>query len=241
MILLYLLASSNPFLSSYNQSDLFGKCIFLSLFALSIISWSLLIYKLWRARSMRKNSLITQHYFRESRDYPLALKFGSPKGSNINPFLEIYQTLKQGAMEYINKNQEFTEDRTTLSNADIEALGMRADHTISSLLKSLEDKLFILATVVGLAPLLGLLGTVWGILITLGELHAHHSVSNEAMLGGLSMALGTTVLGLLVAIPALVGYNAIKAQLRNLQLEMEGFSSDVLSAIELHYRSVEVR
>jgi biopolymer transport protein TolQ len=56
------------------------------------------------------------------------------------------------------------------------------------------------------------------------------------MLGGLSMALATTVLGLLVAIPALVGHSYLKNAERETRRDMETFSHTLLAAIELQYR-----
>ena len=59
---------------------------------------------------------------------------------------------------------------------------------------------------------MGLLGTVWGILVTFSGLQSNGlSSANSSVLSGLSMALGTTVFGLVVAIPALVGYNYLKS------------------------------
>jgi biopolymer transport protein TolQ len=59
------------------------------------------------------------------------------------------------------------------------------------------------------------------------------------VLGGLSLALATTVLGLLDAIPALIGYNYLKNTIRDFTTEMEGFSNEILAAVELQYRKVE--
>jgi biopolymer transport protein TolQ len=56
------------------------------------------------------------------------------------------------------------------------------------------------------------------------------------MLSGLSMALATTVLGLLVAIPALIGHGYLKNKERETRQDMETFSHTLLAAIELQYR-----
>lgn len=59
------------------------------------------------------------------------------------------------------------------------------------------------------------------------------------MLSGLSMALATTVIGLVVAIPAIVGYNYLKNAGREYRREMEDFSQLLLASIELQYRKPE--
>ena len=64
--------------------------------------------------------------------------------------------------------------------------------------------------------------------------------SNAQVLGGLSLALTTTVIGLLNAIPALVGYNYLKNNIAEFDHEMERFATEVLSTLNMHYRTVEV-
>jgi biopolymer transport protein TolQ len=105
----------------------------------------------------------------------------------------------------------------------------------------LEKDLFILSTSVTLAPFLGLLGTVWGILVTFSELQAGSSAgSNTAIIGGLSTALSTTVLGLVIAIPALIAYNYLKNNLRMFTSDMEDFLHNLISTLELQYRKVDI-
>ena len=112
--------------------------------------------------------------------------------------------------------------------------------TMSSHLRKLEKNLFVLSTVVTLAPFLGLLGTVWGILLTFSQLQEKGAAVNSAgMLNGLSLALATTVVGLVVAIPSLVGYNYLKNKLKEYRKEAEDFSHTLLTTIEFHYRKPE--
>ena len=98
-------------------------------------------------------------------------------------------------------------DAARLSSADLELIATQTAAAASAQGKTLDKNLFILSTVVTLGPFLGLLGTVWGILLTFSQLSHGFSTSNTTMLTGLSMALATTVIGLVIAIPALVGYN----------------------------------
>ena len=142
----------------------------------------------------------------------------------------------------LNKNLFFAKqaakDQTVyLSPADLELIESYGSTKISSQMKILDKNLFILSTIATLAPFLGLLGTVWGILITFAQLHQGASASsNSVMLGGLSTALATTVLGLVIAIPALVSYNYLKNTTKKLSSDMEDFLSDLLSTLELQYR-----
>lgn len=236
-----MLLAANPFISSYIQSDWFGKSIFWGLFLLSVATWSILLHKIWLFAQVRKASREFIALFSESE--PLALQFCRPLKSSSpfevpHPFFEIYKVFKQYTLKLINRNHSFApESETTLSEADLGLLEMQVQTAVASHAKQLEQNLFILSTAVSLAPFLGLLGTVWGILLTFSQLQTKGiSMSSASMLSGLSLALATTVFGLIVAIPALVGYNVLKSRGRAYAREMEAFSHLLLTSIELHYR-----
>ena len=103
----------------------------------------------------------------------------------------------------------------------------------------MEKNLYILSTIVTLAPFLGLLGTVWGILVSFSDLQG--GVQSQMVLGGLSLALTTTVLGLIIAIPALIGNNYLRNAIKVIQNDMESFSNDVMASVELQYRQVDAK
>lgn len=232
-----LLLSSNPFYRAYYSADILGKLIFLSLIFLSICCWSLLIYKVWTTQSAKKASSNFFEVFNKNRANPLKITYKNV--NNLNPFFDLYQTLKKQTIDLLNKNHHFSES-SFLSPADINLIESHLMAKISWLTKKLDENLFFLSIIVGLAPLLGLLGTVWGILTTFSELNSHAAGGgNQAMLSGLSLALTTTVLGLLNAIPALIGYNVLKSRIHNIEVDMEGFSTEILACVEMQYRKVD--
>ena len=97
----------------------------------------------------------------------------------------------------------------------------------------LEKGLPILATVAGVAPMLGFLGTVTGMVsafMTLQELQGAATPSDLA--GGIWEALITTVFGLIVGIIALIFYNRFLSLINKVVTEMEMVSSDVVDVIE---------
>lgn len=234
-----LLAAGNPFISSYLQSDWFGKGIFWALFILSALSWALLAYKMWAASQIKRLSNEFASQFDESSDL-LGLQFSPQKGALAelpHPFFEIYKSLKKNTLQIVNRNHYLASDakeRIFLSQADLDLIAANTYSTIAMQHKLLEKNLFILSTIVTLGPFLGLLGTVWGILLTFSELQG--APGNASMLSGLSMALATTVVGLIVAIPALIGYNYLKNRNKEYSRDMEHFSDLLLTNIELKYR-----
>lgn len=239
------LATMNAFVTAYSQSDFFGKLIILSLVSLSIICWIVLIYKIRITRNVKKVAEIFNEALEKNKERILSLELSDlprPNGkTNPHPFGKIFLTLKQKTLEILNKNLYFSAQKSTdqvyLSQNDLQLLESHVLTTISAESKNLEKHLFILSTIVTLAPFLGLLGTVWGILISFSEMHGGASVgSNSAILGGLSTALSTTVLGLLIAIPALVAYNYLKNLTKTLSSDMEDCLYQLLNTIEMQYR-----
>lgn len=252
MIINYLLLGSNPFFDAYIQSDFLGKCIFIGLLLLSIISWIILVHKSWLTYRARKFSAQFNSAFQLQKLNPLGLDADKVSMRKYpNPFLDLYKNLKQSTVEILTKNHHFhaakggakasNSEASFLSPADIGFVEGRLQTVIASEVKGLEKNLFILSTVVSLAPFLGLLGTVWGILTTFSELQAQGgSSSHQMVLGGLSLALATTVMGLIDAIPALIGYNYLKNTVKDFQTEMEKFASELLASIEMQYRKVDL-
>ena len=95
--------------------------------------------------------------------------------------------------------------------------------------------MIILATAVSGAPFVGLLGTVWGVMETFADVAKAGSASLAAMAPGVSAALITTVTGLLVAIPAMFGYNYLVTSVRGMIVEMDNFAAELTSAFEHRY------
>jgi biopolymer transport protein ExbB/TolQ len=99
----------------------------------------------------------------------------------------------------------------------------------------LESQMIILATAVSGAPFIGLLGTVWGVMETFADVAKAGSASLAAMAPGVSAALITTVTGLLVAIPAMFGYNYLVTSVRGMIVELDNYAAELISAFEHQY------
>ncbi len=239
-----LLADQGILLSAYFQADFFGKCIFIALFSLSVVCWVVLVHKTIATRKVQALGLAFERVFDKRRDQLLSLSLEEmPKSATmrrVHPFAQVFLSLKQKTLEILNKNHYFAEaeaQEVYLSRGDLELVESYVLTTISAETKSLEKNLFVLSTIVTLAPFLGLLGTVWGILLTFGQLQGGGTASsNTAIIGGLSTALATTVLGLVIAIPALIFHNYLRNAIKYFSTDMEDFLYRLLSTLELQYR-----
>jgi biopolymer transport protein ExbB len=85
----------------------------------------------------------------------------------------------------------------------------------------LERGLVILATIANVAPLLGFLGTVAGMILAFGAIEAAGSVDPTLVAGGIKVALLTTAAGLTIAIPVNIGYNFFVTRIDKLIVDME--------------------
>ena len=93
-----------------------------------------------------------------------------------------------------------------------------------------------ITAVVALAPMLVLLGTVWGVLDAFADMGEVGSATIATMAPAISSALVTTVVGLLVAIPGVLINTHLNAKVRALTSDMEGFTEDLLGRIALEFK-----
>jgi biopolymer transport protein ExbB len=105
-----------------------------------------------------------------------------------------------------------------------ELLETRARHEVAQL----ERGLVVLEIIVGIAPLMGLVGTIYGLITLFGSLNAGAAADNARFAQGISLALNATLLGLLIAIPALIAWSYYSKKVENLTVEMESVCDEFL-------------
>jgi len=106
----------------------------------------------------------------------------------------------------------------------------------------LESGLFILEIVVGIAPLLGLLGAVSGLVTVFANLGDSASVSDpRGIAKGISEALSTTIVGLAIAIPSLIFYSYFSKKVEIMAAEMETLIADLIAKCYFQKRRRDVQ
>ena len=113
-------------------------------------------------------------------------------------------------------------DRPREENVD--AIQTRARHEVLRL----ERGLVVLEVVVGVAPLLGLVGTIHGLITLFGDLGSVGLGDNAALARGIAIALNTTLAGLLIAIPSLVAWSYYTRKVETFAVEMETLCDEFL-------------
>jgi len=107
---------------------------------------------------------------------------------------------------------------------NVDSLETRARHEVAQL----ERGLVVLEIVVGIAPLTGLVGTLHGLIALFGTLGSVGVADNAALSKGISIALNTTLMGLLVPIPALIAWSYYSRKVEALAVEMEAMCDSFL-------------
>ena len=106
----------------------------------------------------------------------------------------------------------------------VELLETRARHEVAQL----ERGLVVLEIIVGIAPLMGLVGTIYGLIAIFGSMSSLAGVDSVKFAQGVSTALYATLLGLLVAIPALIAWSYYSKKVENLTVELETLCDEFL-------------
>jgi biopolymer transport protein TolQ len=118
-----------------------------------------------------------------------------------------------------------------LSQAQVEALQMLLEKEATGERDRLERLLPWLATIGAVSPLIGLLGTVLGVINAFLGVAASGSGNISAVAPGVAEALIATALALTVAIPAVFGYNFFANRLNHITSELDGFSTDIVALL----------
>ncbi len=222
---------TNPFLQSIRDSGPVGLGILVILFAASIVSWSMIIYKASLFRQTRNRVDDFLRRFTGAREGGFKL---TPPSLSVeaDPAYEVY---RQGC----NQLAVITaggKKPGELPPGEWESLAGKMQRTADEQTRFLEKGLIFLATAASTGPLLGILGTVYGVLLTFQGMGRYGSASIDAVAPGISEALITTVFGLIVAIPALVGYNLFQNSLKRLIFQLDNFIADFIDRARREYR-----
>lgn len=223
---------SSGFLASVGQSGLLGQIIVAFLLLVSVYSWAIIIYK---AGAIRRAGARSQDLLLQFRDDPdgMIRHFADRQKFEASPLSAVFEA---GLAELaLVAGARAGGGGLRLSLVQVDGLERSLDRTISEQTLDLRSQLIVLATTCGIAPFIGLFGTVWGIMEAFAAMTVTGSASISSVAPGVTAALTTTVAGLAVAIPALAGHNYLMNRVRSLTVQMENFSSEFLSTVERNF------
>jgi biopolymer transport protein ExbB len=214
---------NNPYglISLWGQGDFVIRGIGVLLIVMSLLSWYVIIVKALHLARMRRGAGSAADAFWHTRSFREGLEALGGPGPH-NPFRALAE---QGAdaVAHHEENKEDLHGALNVSDWIVSCMRRSIDDTISHL----QSGLSILASIGSTAPFVGLFGTVWGIYHALIGIGAAGQASIDKVAGPVGEALVMTALGLAVAIPAVLGYNALLRGNRNLVAQLNRFAHDL--------------
>ena len=214
-----------------------AKVVLLLLLGFSVVSWGIIIHKLWYLRRVQRQTATFRDVFRRST------KFSEVQAVcrtfEQSPLVGIFQAgyaelntqLKQAAQEMSGPGA--AAGRPTLKS--LPAVDRALLRAAAVEVTKLERRLPLLATTASITPFIGLFGTVWGIMTSFQRIASVGSTSLGVVAPGIAEALIATAAGLFAAIPAVYFYNHFVAEVKDLTAAMDDFALEFLNIAERNF------
>ncbi|MCK4536137.1 MAG: protein TolQ [Desulfuromonadales bacterium] len=217
------------------NAGLVVKLVLLILVYFSVVSWAIIIYKfLIVQRAMRQSEAFLDFFWSKKRFDVIGQGLKEYSHSPLAVlFRDVYQELMQSRRAIEGQEEEHM--LADLGEQDRVARVLR--RAMTSETHRLEKYLTFLATTGSAAPFIGLFGTVWGIMNAFHGIGQTGSASLAVVAPGISEALVATALGLVAAIPAVIGYNHFLNKVNVLIGDMDNFSQEILNIVQRMSRS----
>ena len=206
------------------------KVVLLTLAVGSLLSWWIILWKIRQFREVKHlgdEFLDTMERAQRLEDaYKAILTLpDSPYGRVFRQGVNFFSELRPGAL------REGADPGPGLSSAQLEVLRLVLEKEEAEERDELARGITWLLVISSVSPLLGLLGTVIGIMNVFLGIGISGSTNISAVAPGVGEALITTVFGLFVAIPAVIAYNHFASRLTLVMGELEGFSSEFIGTL----------
>ncbi len=187
---------------------------------LSVVTWSIALFKLWRQRKDRQLNRAFHDTFWAARDWRNA-EDASATGEG-----DVARLAKAGFAEL----KALSSDRQDLmhTGAPQEVLERQLRKQVQNIQRHHEQGLAELASIGSTAPFIGLFGTVWGIMHALQNIGQSGAASLDVVAGPIGEALIATAIGIATALPAVLAYNYFLRGLKLRITELENFAHDFM-------------
>jgi biopolymer transport protein TolQ len=217
------------------ESSLLSKLVLLILILFSVVSWGIILYKLWSMGRAERQSTTFLDVFRKSSKFSEVQAVC--KNLNESPLVGVFQAgyaeLNTQLRQTAPGGQTPATTRATLKSvAALDRALLRAS-TVE--INRLEERIGFLATTASITPYIGLFGTVWGIMTAFVGIGASGSTNLAVVAPGIADALIATAAGLFAAIPAVYFYNHLTSRVKLLAAAMDDFSLEFLNISERNF------
>jgi biopolymer transport protein TolQ len=219
---------SHSILSQAWRSGIVVFSVLVILIGFSVLSWAIFI---WKLVVLKRHTVTSEAFIKNFWESRSLNDLNSRLGEYpYSPAKEVFRT---GYAELVRGSQlkEHATQQQLAINAAMDNLNRSLGKAKRTERKKLESYLSLLAIIASSSPFIGLFGTVWGIMGSFEGIARTGSASLAAVAPGISEALIATAFGLLAAIPAVIGFNAANARIRNLLGALDGFCADFLNIV----------
>lgn len=207
------------------QSDLISKFVLLLLLGMSVICWTIFLCKLIILR-------IKKNQFKNINKKMMNIK-------SIPQLLDLATTYRTTTPGYfLSKNLAFLKEiihgnlNHMLTNHEWELLEHHIENSFETILIHNESYLTALSSCAAVAPLLGLFGTVWGLIHSFMRISESQVADITTVAPGIAEALITTLAGLIVAIPALAMFNYLQTDIRSLEYHLTTLANRLIFSLQ---------
>ena len=197
------------------------------LIALAVVSWLIFLNKTFSIWIAEKENRAFSAAFRQMAD-PVA-DYHSENGYHNSHLYRVYATGCE------NIREEDHRGRPAKSNGALKIFKAALEEGYILENKRLNAYMVVLTMAISGGPFLGLLGTVWGVMNTFAAMAEAGEANIMAIAPGVASALSTTVFGLIVAIPALFGYNFLASRIKSITADMAVFIDQLNLKVERHF------
>jgi biopolymer transport protein TolQ len=201
---------------------------------MSVISWYVIGSKwMYLARAYHRSVKFVEKFWDSSLDEMWKQAQTSAPSPVSEVFRAGYQELVKLRKRHAQAQAGVKADEGGLG--DIESLERALSRARTMAVTEMENKVPFLATTASAAPFIGLFGTVWGIMNSFRNIGAKGAANLATVAPGIAEALVATAIGLVAAIPAVMGYNYLSRRIRVISAEMETFTNDFLNIIRRRF------
>src|SRR5436190_6509735 len=223
------------------RSSPISKLVLLTLALLSVISWGIILYKLWTFRRSERHSAQFLDVFRRSSKFSevqavcKSLDDSPLVGLFQSGYAELTAQLRQASAPdgVVSSHPSGTVVRPTLKS--LGAVDRALTRASAVEVNKLEHRIPFLATTASMAPFIGLFGTVWGIISAFEGIGQTGSTNLGVVAPGIADALVATAAGLFAAIPAVYFYNGLSNRVKLFASEMDDFAMEFLNIAERNF------
>lgn len=228
-------------LYAFVESSIIGKIIVMGLVFGSVVVWTFMISKRCDLKYYERQNAKFYHAYKRY-DNPLTIYYQRTifEGS---PAYDIYVNTCKELSKILGIDDDSVdlfmgvdpEKNLYLSSKQMRYVQNNAESVLADSILILDKNMSVLASASTVAPFLGLLGTVWGVMEAFAGMAATGSALLSEVAPGISSALLTTIVGLIVALPSSIGYNLLSDRIRSQTVGLENFVVLLVGDLEQTY------